>query len=312
MEETKPVTISDGVYFDMADADYRKAPGVSNSMLKHIAPNGSDPGSPAHFQEALRTPTEDTGALFFGRMVHSRILTPDCPLPSVEVIPDTYPAPEGCTAVKKKQCAVGDPLPWHGAAKFCKEWVAEREAKNIRPVTKQELQNMDGVVNAVAKHPIAGMALKSGRPEVSLFHTMWLRDGVSILRKARLDWVPAGPALVDIKTALDARKDEFSKALYTRRYYVQAAYYLDMWNALNPNDQKKSFVFIVVEKFAPFAISVFTVSENALRAGRGEYRDNLNLLATCRQLNDWPAYSPDIQAIDLPPYAYKKGAELYV
>lgn len=302
----------EGTFYTVPDADYRKAPGVSNSMLKHIAPNGENPGSPAHFKRALSEPSPDTDAMFFGRMVHSRILTPDCALPQVELIPETYPAPENCDAVKKKKCQPGDPLPWHGASKFCKDWLAEREAKGIRPVTKQEMDNMDGVVNAVTKHPVAMMALKEGRPEVSLFKRHWITEDRSILCKARLDWVPKAPTLVDIKTCMDARKDAFSKEMWKRRYYVQFAYYLDLWNALNPQEPKEHFAVIAVEKFAPFAVSIFNVDPKALQAGRGEYRDNLALLSTCMELDDWPAYSPDPQTIDLPAYAYKKGGlEIY-
>ena len=96
----------------------------------------------------------------------------------------------------------------------------------------------------------------------------WIREGVSLLCKARLDWVPDGPAMVDIKTTLDARKDAFSKALHQRRYFVQAAYYLDLWNALMPDHQKTNFVFVTVEKFAPYAVSILDVAPKALAAGR--------------------------------------------
>jgi len=100
--------------------------------------------------------------------------------------------------------------------------------------------------------------------------------------------------------------------MWKRRYHVQFAYYLDLWNALNPDDQKTAFIVIAVEKFAPFAVSIFYVSPKALQAGRGEYRDNLALLSTCMELDEWPAYSVDPVTVDLPAHAYKKGAlELY-
>lgn len=170
---------------------------------------------------------------------------------------------------------------------------------------------MNGEVNAIATHPVAMAALKAGRPEVSLFKQYW-HGSRMLMKKARLDWVSSGSALVDIKTCQDARREKFSKEMYKRRYFVQAAYYLDIWNELNPDDQKTNFVFICVEKFAPFAVSIFDVVPKAIAAGRGEYRDNLNLLLTCIELDEWPAYSPDPQLLDLPDYAYKKGLELHV
>jgi hypothetical protein len=300
----------EGVILDMPDADYRKAPGVSNSILKHISQSGDDVGSPAHFKANLARPMKDTDALFFGRMVHSRILTPDAALPNVEVAPDFYAAPADCDAVKKKKVAAGDLLPWHGASSYCKNWNFERVEKGIRVVTADEMESMNGVVNAIAKNPIAAMALASGAAEVSLFKQYWLdRSKPPILRKARLDWIPNGPALVDIKTTIDARKDEFSKSYFKFRYYVQAAYYLDLWNECNPDNQKTNFVFIAVEKKAPFALNVFDVTPRSMEAGRAEYRRNLHLLMACMETDSWPAYGDDVKSLDLPQWVYKKGAE---
>lgn len=301
---------TEGVFYDMPDADYRKLPGVSNSMLKHIATDGSDVGSPAHFKLALDEASFDSDALFIGRMVHSLILTPTEPLPSVVEQPESYASPAGCSAVKAKKCNVGDPLPWHGAATYCKDWTAAQEKAGLRVLTRQQLEDINGIVNAVACNPIARMALERGKAEVSLSKG-YQRDGRHLLRKARLDWVPSGPSLVDIKTTMDARKDEFAKSFFKFRYYVQAAFYLDLWNELNPDDQKTNFVFIAVEKFAPYAVSVFDVAPRAIETGRAKYQADLNVLLTCMETDSWPAYGDDVQGLDLPAYAYKKGLDIY-
>jgi len=166
---------TEGVFHGLADEDYRKAPGINNSLLKHIAPHGEEPGSPAHFKVALSEPQPDTDALFFGRMVHSRILTPDAPLPEVVAIPETYPAEDGTNK------------PWHGGAKYCKQWLADQTKRGVRPIAKAKFDEMDGVVSAVAKHPVAAMALRAGKAEVSLFKRLHIREGRAVLCKARLD-----------------------------------------------------------------------------------------------------------------------------
>lgn len=301
----------EGVFYDMADADYRKMPGVSNSMLKHIATDGEDVGSPAHFQQALREVDFDSDTLFIGRMVHSKILTPKEPLPSIIVIPENYPAeiqdPDSTLKVKPK---ITIQKPWHGAAAYCKKWLAEQEARGVRPMTRQQMIDIEGIVTSVANNPVARMALERGKPEVSLCKK-YSRDNGFLLKKARLDWVPEGPALVDIKSCLDARKDAFEKTMLKYRYYVQAVYYLDLWNELNPHDQKTNFVFIAVEKFAPYAVNVFDVVPRALGTGRSVYQRNLHLLLTCMETDSWPAYGDDVKALDLPAYAYKKDLEVY-
>ena len=288
----------EGVFENLPDTDYRKAPGVSNSMLKHIAMEGDEPGSPAHFIQSFNDPTADSDALFFGRMVHSRILTPGVPLPGVVAIPETYPAPENCSAVKQKKCQAGDPLPWHGASNYCKDWLAAQSAAGIRPMSKTQLEDMDGVVNAIIENPICQVAFAEGKSEVSLFKRLHRKNG-AILRKARLDWVPPGPALPDIKTCLDARKVEFDRVIWSRRYYVQAAYYLDLWNELNPHDQKTNFVFIAVEKFAPYNVQVFDVDQQDIEDGRREYQRNLALVLECLNAGKWPGYPTEIQCVKM-------------
>ena len=288
----------EGVFENLPDPDYRKAAGVSNSMLKNIAMDGAEPGSPAHFVQSFNDPSTDSDALFFGRMVHSRILTPDAPLPGVVAIPENYPAPANCSAVKQKKCQPGDPLPWHGAANYCKDWLAAQEAAGIRPMSTTQIGDMSGVVNAVVTHPICQVAFAEGKPEVSLFKR-YHRDNGMVLRKARLDWVPPGPALPDIKTCLDARKVEFDRVIWSRRYYVQAAYYLDLWNELNPDDQKTNFVFIAVEKFAPYNVQVFDVDPRDIDDGRREYQRNLALVMHCLKYGEWPGYPVGIQPIKM-------------
>ena len=276
----------EGVFYDLPDADYRKAPGVSNSMLKHIAYDGADPGSPAHFIQSFNEAQTDTDALFMGRMVHSRILTPSEPLPGVIAIPETY------TNEKNEV------KPWSGNAKVCKSWLAAQESAGVRPMSKTQIEDMSGMVNAIVTHPTCQLAFAEGKPEVSLFKR-YHRDNGMVLRKARLDWVSPGPALADIKSCLDARKVEFDWTIWQRRYYVQAAYYLDLWNELNPDDQKTNFVFIAVEKFAPYNIQIFDVDPRDLDDGRREYQRNLALLMTCINEGTWPGYPTEIQTIKM-------------
>lgn len=259
---------------------------MSNSMLKHIAMDGEEPGSPAHFIAAFDNPVEDTDALFVGRMVHSRILTPGEPLPGIVAYPETY------TNEKNEV------KPWSGNAKVCQAWKATQVAAGLRPMKPDAIRAMDGVVNAVTEDPTCKIAFREGKSEVSVFKRFHTEQGM-VLRKARMDWVCPGPALVDIKTCQDARACEFDRVLWARRYYVQAAYYLDLWNACNPSDKKDHFVFIAVEKSAPHSIQLFAMDTTDIENGRREYRRNLGLLIHCMKLNAWPGYPQGVQPIKM-------------
>ena len=64
---------SEAVLYDLPAERYHRAPGVSNSMLKHLA------RSPAHLQEYLQHPTEQTRDMLMGSVVHQLLLEPDKP-----------------------------------------------------------------------------------------------------------------------------------------------------------------------------------------------------------------------------------------
>ena len=275
---------NEGTIYDLPDADYRAASGVSNSMLKAIALDGDEPGSPAHFVQSFLDPKTDTDALFMGRMVHSRILTPDEPIPGVIEIPETYTNEKG------------EVKPWSGNAKVCKAWLAKQEAAGLRPMKVEQIAAMDGIVNAIAQNDDCKAIFADGKPEVSLFKRWYRNDGM-ILRKARMDWVPRYGPLVDIKTCLDARACDFDSTMWKRRYYVQADYYLTLWNELNPDDQRTGFVFIAVEKFAPFSIQIFQVDQSDLDNGRREWQRNLSLVIECLKTGSWPGYQGGIKPI---------------
>lgn len=286
-------TGTEGAFDDMSDADYRAAAGVSNSMLTHIAPDGEEAGSPAHFIEALTHPQPDSDALFTGRMVHSMILTPGAPLPGIVEIPETYPAPASHLDVKSGAIKAGDPLKWTGNAKFCKAWLAHSEAAGLRPVKTEQREAIEGMVKAVADDPNCQIIFKRGKPEVSLFKRYYRGDGM-ILRKGRVDWVPPGPILPDIKSCQDARQCDFASVIFKRRYYVQAAYYLDLHNDLHPDDQKTGFALVAVEKFPPYAIQIHLLTAEDIQEGRWEYQKNLALVMECQRQDVWQKYSDKI------------------
>jgi hypothetical protein len=122
-----------------------------------------------------------------------------------------------------------------------------------------------------------------------------------------MDWIPEVPCICDIKTCLDARASEVAGAMFKRRYYVQAAIYTDLWNALVPDNPKPRFVFIFVEKFAPYAIQIFELEPADIEEGRWEYKHNLALLAVCLATDKWPAYEPGVHMLKMRvPYAKGK------
>ena len=64
-----------GIYYDMAEADYRTAPAIAGSDAKHILP----PRTPAHYAAHMagETKREQTRSMLLGTMSHLAVLEPN-------------------------------------------------------------------------------------------------------------------------------------------------------------------------------------------------------------------------------------------
>jgi len=65
------------------------------------------------------------------------------------------------------------------------------------------------------------------------------------------------------------------------------------------------FVFIAVEKTAPYAVGVYCLDPASVAMGRERNLRNLDLLESCQSSGHWPAYSSEIETISLPAWASK-------
>jgi hypothetical protein len=154
----------------------------------------------------------------------------------------------------------------------------------------------------VAAHQLAATCLEAGQSEVTLI----ARDAENKVDvRCRLDFIPdCKPYLVDFKTAQSASERDFERNAFSHGYHIQAAFYLDVWNALAGADDKRTgFRFVVVEKSAPYAVNVFDASPEFLARGRDDYKRALALFARCVAEDNWPAYEPGIKSLGLPRFA---------
>lgn len=125
--------------------------------------------------------------------------------------------------------------------------------------------------------------LKDADFEASCF---WV-DPISGIRcKARPDVLAAGH-VVDIKTTRAIRYFRQDAEVYG--YIRQAAWYLDGVRAVTGKRIDK-FIFIAVEKKAPFDSQVFELGPKALAKARAENDESLARYNACLRSNEWPGY----------------------
>lgn len=279
-----------GIYYDLPDADYRKARGVSYSALKKARECGFHM---TRTRALLRRPVPPTEAMMFGRAFHQALLLPHEP-PCWRVMPD------GMTARQNAG----------------KAWIEETVAAGLCPLSQDHGKRLAASVKAFQEHPLAAEIMQpGGKAEVSCFAPFSL--GGEVMRKGRLDWVSAGTTIVDFKTAGDAspgcvgKRDAFASQLYDLDYDMQAAYYLDLWNgAVAEKEQRREhFAFVVLdwcEDSETVGIRVLNCTDEVIRSGRDKYTEALTKWIECEASGQWPGYSASVEPLRLPEWARRR------
>lgn len=271
-----------GVYYDIPSADYHTWDAASSHRLSLML------RSPAHCRAAIDCPPEPTDAMRLGEAVHYATLQPD-------LFAKRYVVPP---KVDRRTKAGKDEFQLFEAANADKQFLSADEWAQCQAISR-----------AVWSHLSAGPLLKGDvKQEVSL---VWQDQQHDLLCKGRIDLFNAKySALVDLKTTADAGPDNFERSIYDFGYHRQAAFYMDGWAACGMKATR--FVFVAVEKSPPFAVAVYALDQTAIDAGRKELRAMLATYAMCQRTGEWPGYSPKVQSIGIPAWAYKRIERTYL
>jgi hypothetical protein len=250
----------------LSNEEYHADPAVSASHLHQVARSGQHYW--ARYVDPNRQPVKPTAAMTFGSLGHCATLEPDELRRRYGIAPDRR-------------------------TKAGKEAAAEMQASGIEPVSEADMLLAGNIARAVRSHPYAAELLSAGKAETSI----WWDDPETGLRcKCRPDWIN-GSTCIDLKTTTDASPKGFAKSVAGFRYHVQAAHYL----ASGLFDQ---FIFIAVEKEAPFAVGVYELDADAFAEGQRLRDRDLQRIANCRAMAAWPGYGDDLQTLSLPGWAF--------
>lgn len=185
---------------------------------------------------------------------------------------------------------------------------ATNDGKTI--ISAEDFDQISAMRDAVMAHKSAGalLAPDRGMAELSAY---WRDPETGALCRCRPDFLRKDGLVVDLKTAIDASPDGFSSAMNAIRYDVQAAFYLDgLREAIAQGREDlpapKAFVFVAVEKTAPYAVATYLVPAETIEIGRREYRADLNRYAECAASNTWPGYGDAIQPLGLPEWRLRR------
>lgn len=273
--------IKPGIY-DLSIDDYHLGPGISRSGLMEFK------RSPYHYWYRYLNPDykpeSSTPAQIIGNALHTLILEPNQFENRYFVLPEfNKTTKEGKAYWLKIQSELG-----------------QRETLSMN-----HFKIAEAMAESFRKHELASQFLEKAKVEQSIY---WIDPDTNILCKCRPDILRSN-LVVDLKTTQDGSARSFSKTVYNYGYHIQAAMIQEALKELKQTIIK-DFLFLVIEKSAPYAISIYQLDEASIEQGRYEFKQLLMRYKHCLETNEWPAYT--IQTISIPRYAFQILGEYYV
>lgn len=179
------------------------------------------------------------------------------------------------------------------------EFYAANKGKFI--ITDDDMEAINGIAENVSYHDDAMQLLKAGKSEVSYF---WQDEETDVWMRARAD-SESRYATLDIKSTDDASSKGFIKSCAKFSYDMQAYIYSEARSKVT--GENKQFVFLAVEKKAPYTVGLYVASKEMLASGLLQYREALRRLVEYRaNPKARLGYQPDgkIQELEWPTWAY--------
>lgn len=185
--------------------------------------------------------------------------------------------------------------------KAAKEAKDEAAATGKIALLEKEWAPIQAMHASVMSHPQARAALTGHKAEQSVF---WEEEYLAL--KCRPDaWQPG--KLWDLKTTIDASPNSFGKTAHNYGYHQSAAHYIDGVKALT--GEELPFGFILVEKTAPYLVSVVELDWEAIDLGRALNDRAKRIYRECADTGNWPGY-PTAEPVSLPNYAVYETEDL--
>lgn len=256
--------------------------------------------SPAHYYEVYlnpnRPPRKETEAFELGSVFHKIVLEPSDFKNEYVITP--HDAPKRPTSLQ-----INAKNPSADTEKQIAWWRNFDANIGLKKLIDQETYDVARRMrDSVMDHPAAGDLLsRNGYCEETIFFT---EEITGVKCKCRPDKRLESQFILDLKSTEDASPDGFGRSSYNYRYHVQAPFYL--YGAEQVFGGYDTFVFIACEKTPPYAVGVYFATREILSLGLDEFTQDLATYKECLRTNEWPAYSPIIEPLKLPGWAFKK------
>ncbi len=128
--------------------------------------------------------------------------------------------------------------------------------------------------------------------------------------KVRFDCLTKGGDIIDYKTTVSAKPDEFFRHAARLGYFMKMAMQHDMFVAAYGH-APRSVNLLVQEKKSPFIPALIRLTEEQLHIGRIQLHGAMEIYKACKKANSWPGYSMGNPVIEMEtPEWFKKQFNL--
>lgn len=170
-----------------------------------------------------------------------------------------------------------------------KAWRDEQEKKGRTILSKVQQDTLDKMVGRAREHPQFSEVFRRAGMKREL--TVISRDpATGLLLRCRIDILPSGNIIPDIKSTLDASPEGFGRQVWNLEYGMQAAHYLKVYNIANPQDKRTEFMFYAFEKEPPYLSAFYVTPYMVIQYYQRILRARLYVIANCMKTGVWPGY----------------------
>ena len=257
------------VVYLQSDPSYREELGENQSTIKHILK------SPAHYKAAKERKFFPSENMQIGSAVHALVLE------GRDVFNRHYvekPANIKLNTVKGK------------------EWKKMYSRYTI--LSPEAMEKVEGMAESLARVGYFDSQAEDYHKynEVSIY---WDSDHIKC--KARLDRVVDhgdSVTVVDLKSTLSIDPYQFLKKCVDLNYIFQSGWYTEA--AQRAYEKKAEFVFVAVEREAPYDTAVFEISDAMMREAYRQTELARQILRGCLRDSMWPRPQVSQGVLDLP------------
>lgn len=259
---------------DLDEATYHARPELSSTQARLLL------DSPARYKHSLTAHRASSATFDLGSAVHARVLGVGWGIAELDF--DSF------------------------RSKAAQEARDEARAADLIPMLSKDLHQVHDMTEAVLAHSTSRALFEEapGR-EVSVFSEV---DGVPV--RCRFDALGQDKNLaIDLKTTLDASPDGFTRSVAQYSYHVQESHYRATYEASEGVDPR--FVYVAVEKHAPYLVAVHKVSILWAEMGHTAAREARRIYRECTESGEWPGYPLDVHTLEPPAWSVVEHEEKY-